>query len=99
MLYFPLAIWRRCNSGQISLTDELNISMDKTKKTELEQIRRELINAHNRAAWHMAATIIKASLVKGGMDEPPTAKELAELNATITNLRSVAEDAIELLKK
>ncbi len=73
--------------------------MDKIKKTELERIRTELINAHNRAAWHMAATIIKASLVKGGMDDPPTAKELAELNATITNLRSVAEDAIELLKK
>jgi len=73
--------------------------MDKIKKAELERIRRELINAHNRAAWHMAATIIKASLVKGGMDEPPTARELADLNATITNLRSVAEDALELLKK
>eukprot|EP01037_Dinobryon_pediforme_P020321 gene20321-20914_t len=73
--------------------------MENSKKIELDRIRRELITAHNRAAWHMAATIIKASLVKGGMDEPPSAKELAELNATITNLRSVAEDALELLKK
>lgn len=85
--------------GHSLITDKLKLSMDKTKKTELERIRRELINAHNRAAWHMAATIIKASLVKGGLDEPPTARELADLNATITNLRSVAEDAIELLKK
>jgi len=73
--------------------------MDNIKKAELARIRRELITAHNRAAWHMAATIIKASLVKGGMDDPPTARELADLNATITNLRSVAEDALELLKK
>ncbi|WP_252717028.1 hypothetical protein [Herbaspirillum sp. B65] len=47
----------------------------------------------------MAATIIKASLVKNGMDQPPTPAELADLNATITNLRSVAEDALELLKR
>lgn len=73
--------------------------MDNNKKTELDRIRRELINAHNRAAWHMAATIIKASQIKDGMDKPPTARELAELNATITNLRSVAEDALTLLKK
>jgi coenzyme F420-reducing hydrogenase alpha subunit len=99
MLYFLREIFLRSCSAQILLTDESRMSMDKAKRTELDQIRRELINAHNRAAWHMAATIIKASLVKGGMDEPPTARELAELNATITNLRSVAEDAIELLKK
>jgi len=73
--------------------------MDNSKKVELERIRRDLVAAHNRAAWHMAATIIKASLVEGGMDAPPSPTELAELNATITNLRSVAEDAIELLKK
>ena len=73
--------------------------MDNLQKAELERIRIDLINAHNRAAWHMAATIIKASQVQGGLDEPPTQKELAELNATITNLRSIAEDAIALLKK
>jgi hypothetical protein len=33
------------------------------------------------------------------MDQPPTPAELADLNATITNLRSVAEDALELLKR
>ncbi|AKN65507.1 MULTISPECIES: hypothetical protein [Herbaspirillum] len=73
--------------------------MDKHQKAELDRIRRELVDAHNKAAWQMAATIIKASLVKNGMDQPPTAAELAELNATITNLRSVAEDALELLKR
>ncbi|WP_237713527.1 MULTISPECIES: hypothetical protein [unclassified Herbaspirillum] len=57
------------------------------------------MDAHNKAAWQMAATIIKASLVKNGMDQPPTPAELAALNATITNLRSVAEDALELLKR
>jgi len=73
--------------------------MDNLQKVELERIRIELINAHNRAAWHMAATIIKASQVQEGMDQPPTKQELADLNATITHLRSVAEDAIALLKK
>ena len=73
--------------------------MDDTKKIALERIRKELINAHNRAAWHMAATIVKASQIEGGMDLPPSESELAELNATINNLRSVAEDAIALLKK
>lgn len=78
---------------------QLKIAMDKTQKVELERIQKELVDAHNKAAWQMAATIIKASLVKNGMDQPPTAAELAELNATITNLRSVAEDALELLKR
>jgi hypothetical protein len=73
--------------------------MDKNQKAELERIQKELVDAHNKAAWQMAATIIKASLVKNGMDQPPTPAELADLNATITNLRSVAEDALELLKR
>ncbi len=73
--------------------------MDKNQKAELERIQKELVDVHNRAAWQMAATIIKASLVKNGMDQPPTPAELADLNATITNLRSVAEDALELLKR
>ena len=96
VLYF---LHRLCPLDLTALRLLQKYTMDEANKVALERIRKELINAHNRAAWQMAATIVKASQVKGGMDQSPSASELAELNATINNLRTVAEEAIALLKK
>jgi len=69
----------------------------KFKEMKLARLRGELVHAHDRAVWAMAETILQASLTANGMDEPPTASELENLEAAIDRLRSVADDTIEEL--
>ena len=44
--------------------------MNKMDRIALERIRQQLIQTHDPAAWHIAATIIKGARIEGGMDKP-----------------------------
>lgn len=65
----------------------------------LSLILEELDEARKRASWYVAALVIKGSLAQAGIDEPPSSGEIDDLRATLTNLRSICEDAQILLKE
>lgn len=65
----------------------------------LSLILEELDEARKRASWYVAALVIKGSLAQAGIDEPPSSDEIDDLRATLTNLRSICEDAQILLKE
>ena len=69
------------------------------KAVALSLILEELDEARKRASWYVAALVIKGSLAKAGMDEPPSSNEIDDLRATLTSLRSICEDAQILLKE
>ncbi|MDB5777014.1 MAG: hypothetical protein JWP38_3147 [Herbaspirillum sp.] len=59
----------------------------------------ELVEARKRASWYVAAIVIKGSLAQAGVDEPPSSKEIDDLRATLTSLRSICQEAQMLLKE
>jgi hypothetical protein len=65
----------------------------------LSLILEELDEARKRASWYVAALVIKGSLAQAGIDEPPSSDEIDDLRATLTNLRSICEEAQILLKE
>jgi hypothetical protein len=72
-------------------------AMEKT--VALGLIFDELVEARKRASWYVAAMVVKGSLANAGIDEPPSNSEIDDLRATLTNLRSICEEAQALLKE
>jgi hypothetical protein len=68
--------------------------MEKTEALSL--LFDELVEARKRASWYVAALVIKSSLAREGIDEPPSFSEIDDLRATLTSLRSICEETQQI---
>jgi hypothetical protein len=91
LLYAPVSVRSvrlNCYGGQIVEKNEV-----------LGLLFEELVEARKRASWYVAALVIKSSLAQAGVDEPPSNSEIDNLQAILTNLRSICEETQLLLKQ